>query len=380
MKFCIAAILLISGVATCQELSELSLPPNGGNQKAEVSQWIGPVKITITYHSPNVHGGGGKDRAGHIWGEVVRYGFVDEGFGPTKAAPWRAGANESTTISFSDDVQVEGKPIKAGTYALYLDAEPSGPWVWIFSTAAAGWGSYQYDPRNDALRVSVTPQEASYTEFMTFGFDERRLSAAVAFLQWENKRIPFKIEVPNVNEVYVSRMRKELLVWPGFNYLNWQRAAQFCADNKINLEEALVWADKAIDAPFRGAVFGREDFSTLRTKAAVLSAMGREQESEAIMDKALHLPGGDVLTMHQYGVSLLSKGRKDRALEVFKINRAQHPEDKFVTYLGLARGYTAMGDKEKAIANWELALANVPASQRPNIPNYEKALKALKGN
>jgi len=356
------------------------MPPNGDNQKAEVSQWIGPVKITISYHSPNVHGGGGKDRTGHIWGDLVHYGFTDEGFGPTKAAPWRAGANESTTITFSDDVQVEGKPIKAGTYALYLDVEQSGPWMWVFSTAAQGWGSYQYDPRYDALRVSVNPETAPYTEFMTFGFDERHAKAARAFLQWENKRVPFKIGVPNATELYVSRMRQELLVWPGFNYLNWQRAAQFCADNKINLEEALVWADKAIYEPFRGATVGREDFSTLRTKAAVLRAMGREQDAEAIMEKAIHIPGGPVMQVHQYGMTLLSAGKKERAMEVFKINREQHPQDKFFTYLGLARGYTAMGDKKNAIANWELALPNVPAAFRPNVPEFEKALRELKAS
>jgi Protein of unknown function (DUF2911) len=89
-----------------QELSELTQPPNGANQKAEVSQWIGLVRVTIAYHSPNVHGGGGADRTGHIWGELVKYGFFDDGFGPSRAAPWRAGANENTTISVSHDVKM----------------------------------------------------------------------------------------------------------------------------------------------------------------------------------------------------------------------------------------------------------------------------------
>src|SRR5499425_2080753 len=105
--------------ARSQVHSELAMPPNGDNQRAEVSQWIGLVKVTIDYHSPNVHGGAGADRTGHIWGEVVHYGFTDEGFGPSHAAPWRVGANESTTITFSHDVQIEGHPLKAGTYALF---------------------------------------------------------------------------------------------------------------------------------------------------------------------------------------------------------------------------------------------------------------------
>lgn len=135
MKYLFVAMLLVtlSPVSFAQETSEIATPPNGDNQKAEVSQWIGPVKISIQYHSPHVHNPATNDRTGHIWGELVHYGFFDEGFGPTKGAPWRAGANESTAITFSNDVKVEGKDLKAGTYALFLDVEQSGPWSWIFS-------------------------------------------------------------------------------------------------------------------------------------------------------------------------------------------------------------------------------------------------------
>jgi Protein of unknown function (DUF2911) len=375
------AIAALSGRSVRgQELSELTQPPNGANQKAEVSQWIGLVRITIAYHSPNVHGGGGADRTGHIWGELVKYGFFDDGFGPSRAAPWRAGANENTTISVSHDVKIEGHDLRAGTYALFLELEPSGPWSWILSKQATGWGAYQYDPANDVLRVPVDPQSAPYTEFLTYGFDERRPDSAVAFLQWENKRIAFKIDVPNVNELYVAQMRKDLLGWPGFNYQNWQAAAQFCADNKINLEEALVWANKAISEPFRNAAQGREDFFTLRTKAAVLRAMSREAEADTIMDKAVAEPGTPALPIHQYAVSLVAAGRKDRAMDIFRLNRRLHPDDTFVTYVGLARGFTAVGDKKNAIANWEIAIRNIPENQKQNLAFYQRALDALKGS
>jgi tetratricopeptide (TPR) repeat protein len=371
-------ILCLPGFSLlAQELSEISTPPDGENQKAEVSQWIGPVKISIAYHSPRVHFKGA-ERNGHIWGELVQYGFFDDGFGPSKAMPWRAGANETTTITFSHDVKVEGKDLKAGTYALFLDVEKTGSWNWIFSNSASGWGSYQYDPKNDALRIPTTPRDAPFTEYLTYGFDDRLPASAVAFLQWENKRIPFKIEVPNVNEIYVAQIRKDLQGWPGFNYVNWQNAAQFCADNKVNLEEALVWAEKAIKEPFRGTGPGREDFSTLQTKAAVLTALGRDSEANAVMDKALHVPATEPVTIHRYAMSLLRSGKKEKAMEIFQFNFKEHPNEKFYTYVGLARGYTAMGDKEKAIKNWEIALQNVPEIQKPNRPAYEKALKELR--
>jgi len=376
-----AAVIAVMCLHTvrAQELSELSQPPNGANQKAEVSQWIGLVKVTITYHSPNVHGGGGADRTGHIWGELVKYGFVDDGFGPSKAAPWRAGANETTTISVSHDVKIGGQDLRAGTYGLFLALDPEGPWTWIFSKQT-GWGAYQYDPSNDVLRVPAPPQTAPYTEFLTYGFDERRVDSAVAFLQWETKRIGFKVDVPNANELYVAQMRRDLLAWPGFNYQNWQQAAQFCADHKINLDEALVWANRAISEPFRNAAQGRKDFSTLRTKAAVLQAMGRDSDADSVMDEALAQPGTPPLPIHRYAVTLVAAGRKDRAMEVFKLNRRLHPDDTFVTYVGLARGYTALGDRKNAIANWETALKNIPEDQKQNLAFYQRELDAVKGS
>lgn len=377
-KILIAVVLLLfyPPGSWSQELAELAQPPNGDNQKAVVSQWIGPVQISIAYHSPRVHFKGA-ERTGHIWGELIPYGFFDDGFGPSKAQPWRGGANETTSITFSHDVKVEGKALKAGTYGLFLALAKTGPWTWIFSNNL-GWGAYQYDPKNDVLRVAVNPQAAPFTEFLTYGFDDRLPSSATAFVQWENKRVPFKIEVPNVNDIYVAQIRKQLQSWAGFDYQSWQSAAQFCADNKVNLEEALVWADKAIKEPFRGAALGHEDFSTLQTKAAVLSAMGRESEADATMDKAMHLPGTSVTAVHQGGMRLLRAGRKEKAMEVFKFNAAQHPDEKFYTYVGLARGYTALGDKANAIKNWEIALRNVPQEQKPNLPTYAKALEDLK--
>ena len=379
MKYALAPFLFLAfSIAVAgQENSELSTPPNGDNEHAQVTQWIGPVKISIDYHSPKVHNPDNNDRTGHIWGELVHYGFFDEGFGPTKGAPWRAGANESTTISFSHEVKVEGKDLKAGTYALFLDVEKTGPWNWVFSNHP-GWGSYQYDPKDDALRIPVTPEDAPFTEYLTYGFDDRRPDSALAYLQWEKKRIPIKIEVSNVNGIYVEKMRQDLQSWAGFNYQNWQNAAQFCAANKINLEEALQWADKAINGPFRGATIGHEDFSTVSTKAEVLEAMGRESEADALVEKALHLPGTDAYSLYAYGMGLLRKDKKDKAMKIFTANRQQHLQDKFWTSLGLARGYTALGDKKNAIASWEVVLQNIPSNLSNRMAAYEESLKKLK--
>jgi tetratricopeptide (TPR) repeat protein len=367
----VAALMTICSWAMAQALSG---PPSGNNQKASVTQWIGPVSVTINYSSPDVHGPNGEDRKGHIWGELVHYGFIDQGYGSSKAAPWRAGSNQNTTITFSHDVKIGGKNLKAGTYGLFLDVEKEGDWNWILSNNSASWGSYFYNESEDALRTATTPVDASYTEWLTYGFEERLPASAVAYLQWENKKVPLKIEVPNVNDLYVGLMRNELRNYTGFDIQNWMAAARFCAQNKINLEEALTWADYAISAPFSG----QENFNTLSTKAVVLTAMGRDADASTIMDKAIKLPDANVQAVHQYGRTLLNAGQSKKALEVFQYNFKTHPEEKFTTYVGLARGYTATGDKKNAIKNWETAIKNLPENQKANLAAYEGELKKLK--
>lgn len=373
-KFLAIALLMFIGGKSFAQGQALSIPPSGGNQKSRVTQWIGPVEVTINYSSPNVTAPNGESRKGKIWGGPAHYGFIDQGFGTSKAAPWRAGANANTTISFSHDVKIDGKDLKAGTYGLFLAVEKEGPWTWIFSKNAASWGSYYYSPEEDALRVQSNAVDAEYTEYLTYGFDTRELSTATAYLQWENKRVPFKIDVPNVNELYVGLMRNELRNFAGFDYRNIQQAVMFCVNNKINLEEALTWADAAINPPL-----GIEEFGSLQTKANVLRALNREAEADALMVTAINHPTATVQAIHQYGRTLLGSGKKEKALEVFKLNRQRHPEDKFTTYVGLARGYTAVGDNKNAIKNWEIAIKNLPENQKQNLALYEGELKKLKG-
>lgn len=357
---------------------EISRQPDGNCQKAEVSQWIGLVKITITYHSPSVRSPSGVDRKGHIWGELVRYGFFDDGHGPSKSTPWRAGANESTAISFSHDLKIEGKDIKAGTYALFLDVEKEGSWNWIFSSQL-GWGSYQYDPRNDVLRVPVNPEDGPYTECLTYGFDDRKTNSAIAFLRWENKQISFKIDVPNINQLYIDQIRKELLAWAGFGYENWRTAALICVRYKINLDEALTWADKAIYGGFRGvARSGKMEFSTLQAKALVLLALGRNAEADTVLDAAIHQPGTTSREISFYVNNLIERGIKTKAIEVAKYDQKIHADEKFWPYLNLAKAYSSLSDKKNAIKNWELAIQNIPEDQKESLPDFENELKRLK--
>ncbi|MEL6627727.1 MAG: DUF2911 domain-containing protein, partial [Bacteroidota bacterium] len=110
----------------------LPLPPSGGNQKAEVSQYMGMVKATFTYNSPDVTDSRGNSREGKIWGQLVPYGLSPNNFGTAKEMPWRAGANENTLFSVSHDVMIQGQKLPAGTYGFHIiPGEPNQDWTLI---------------------------------------------------------------------------------------------------------------------------------------------------------------------------------------------------------------------------------------------------------
>ena len=127
--------------------------PRAPSPAAEVSQTIGISKVTINYSRPAVN-----ERAVYGTG-LVHYGYQNLGFGTSDAAPWRAGANENTTITFSHDAQVEGQPIPSGTYGLFMALHEDGKADVIFSKNTSSWGSYFYDPAEDQLKVSITTEE-----------------------------------------------------------------------------------------------------------------------------------------------------------------------------------------------------------------------------
>ncbi|MHB8093836.1 MAG: DUF2911 domain-containing protein [Candidatus Aminicenantales bacterium] len=165
-----------------------------GNQvraslKAAVMQRLGAdTDITISYGRPGVKGR-------KIWGDLVPYGLAPGNkSSKDKPYPWRAGANETTTIEFNKDVMVQGNKLAAGKYGIHMIPSEKD-WIIIFSKNPAGWGSYAYSEAEDALRITVTPVAAPHQEWLAFGFDDLAGTSATAYLWWEKLKVPFKVEV-----------------------------------------------------------------------------------------------------------------------------------------------------------------------------------------
>ncbi len=340
--------------------AQLTALPSGGNKRASVSEGIGITEVTIHYNRPHVN-----KREGHIWGELIPPGFVDQGYGPSKAAPWRAGSNENTTIEFSTDVKIEGQPLAAGKYGFFIAYDPNECTL-IFSKNASSWGSFFYNPAEDVLHVKVKPVPADKSvEWLKYEFADETPNSATVQLQWEKLIIPFKIEVDVVG-IQIASFRKELRSEKGFNWEAWDQAAAYCAQNKTNLDEALLWTDTATSVNFGG----NQSFTALSTQATVLDSLGRTADAAAAMKKAL--PYGSINDLYFYARTLARNKQGKEAFEIFKMNYDKHP-DEFLTNAGMARGYSAIGDYKKALPYAQKALA-----QAPNLPNKNTLTKMVK--
>jgi tetratricopeptide (TPR) repeat protein len=333
--------------------------PSGGNKKAVIGERVGLTDITIHYDRPRVKG-----REGKIWGQLIPAGFVDQGFGSSKAAPWRAGANENTTIEFTRDVMIEGQPIKAGKYGFFIAYDPNEATL-IFSRNNSSWGSFYYDDKEDVLRVKVKPVSLDKSvEWLKYEFFDQSENAATIALEWEKLMIPFKVET-NYNSDQLESFRNELRTERGFYWVAWDQAAQWCLQHNVNMEQALQWADSASGPTFGGQMI----FQPHATKAQILAKLGRTDEADAIMKQSL--PLANMQELHLYGRQLITQKKPKEALDIFKMNYSKNP-NQFTTLMGLTRGYAANADYKNA-----LKYANMALPMAPNDLNKKFVVDAI---
>lgn len=344
----------------------LTTLPSGGNKKASVSERIGLTDVTVYYSRPGVKG-----REGKIWGELVHAGYIDQGFGNSKAAPWRAGANENTVIEFSTPVKINGRDLPAGKYGFFIAYDP-GECTVIFSRNSGSWGSYYYNEKEDALRVKVKPEALDKpVEWLKYEFMNQTENSATIALQWEKLMIPFSVEVDYIN-TQLQTFRNELQTEKGFMWISWDQAANWCLQRNVNLEQALTWADTATSAIFGGD----KAFQAWSTKAQILEKLNRTDEAAATIKQALSF--ASMNEMHYYGRQLIIQKKFKEALEVFKTNHQKNPKQ-FITLVGMVRGLSANADYKGALkyANQALPLAQDPLNKKSVETMIEK-LKAGK--
>ena len=227
---------------------------------ATVSQVIGTTQVELSYHRPAVRGR-------QIWGALVPFGQV-----------WRLGANEATTIRFSDSVTIADKKVPAGTYALF--AIPGAErWTLILNRRAKQSGAWEYDPQQDILRFEVKPKAVPLTEWLSFEIYPAGHGTAYVDLYWEKVRVSFLVEV-DVDERVTALMRKAMSARPR-DWKLFSDAAQYCAEQEIHMGEALGWIDKSLKL--------NTNPQNIQVKAQLLHVTGKETEALQLLEKALQL-------------------------------------------------------------------------------------------
>lgn len=357
----ISFVFLTNSIVSAQQLR---LPGGDVNYKCKSARVVAVTDIEISWNAPGVKG-----REGKIWGaDVAPYGFTVLGFGSNVQSPWRAGADESTTISFSTDVMINGVSLPAGKYGFFIALYPDSS-ILIFNKNTAGWGSYFYNSSLDVLRVSTKQQKdiPVSKERLEYTFSKQTSLSVEVALEWEKWRIPFTVSV-DLQKTTLASIRSQMSGAIGFDPPSLEAAASWCLQNNINFEEALNWINSATD-PNLGGV---KTFSALNIKAGLLSKLNRQPEADALMKLALEQ--ATVNEMHNYGRQLLAQNRIKEAMEVF-LKNFQKNKGAWPTNAGLMRGYSAMGDLKKALEHAKLALAQTPNEESKKI--ISQAVKKL---
>jgi TolA-binding protein len=292
---------------------------------ASVSQRVGLTDITIDYHRPAV----GKRK---IWGGLVPY---DE--------PWRAGANENTTISFSTPVTVGGKQLAAGTYGVHM-IPTAKTWTVALSTVSTAWGSFSYDPKEDAVRFTVTPTTAEHEESLEYRFENSTETSTNVVLQWEKLQVSFPITV-DTKAVTVASIKGQLRGLPKFFWQPWNNAAVWCVKEDCGADQALAWVDESIKV--------QPSFGNLTTKAKLIE---KKDPAGAAKMRADAMKLANEADVNQLAYQLLADKKNSEALDLFRKNVKDHP-DSWNAHDSLGEALAATGDKKGAIANYEKALA-----------------------
>jgi tetratricopeptide (TPR) repeat protein len=244
--------------------------------------------------------------------------------------------------------------LPAGTYGLHT-LPTADQWTIIFSKNSTSWGSFSYDEKEDALRVTVKPHPAELVEALEYSFDDPKPDSVAVTLRWEKLAVPFRVSA-DVNAIVLRSIQNQLRNTGGFTWAGYDEAANWLIDANQNLDQAMKWEDRSIQA--------EERFENLLGKSMILEAQGKKQEAEAMKTKALDIASG--VQLHSYGRGLQIQKKQEEGFAIFKVNVKKHPNE-WYSHGEVARMASAKGDYETASKEMKLALVSAPDVAKPGI-------------
>ena len=283
---------------------------------ATVSQRVGLTDITIDYHRPAVN-------KRKVWGGLVPYDEV-----------WRAGANENTTITFSTPVTVGGKQLAAGTYGLHMIPTTS-KWTIALSNVSTAWGSFTYDEKEDAVRLTATPTPADMEESLEYRFENPTETSVNVVLHWEKLQISFPVTA-DTKAITLASLKLQLRGLARFSWQGWHNASAWALKND-EVDQALAWADKSISL--------QQNYANLTNKAAILDKKKDTKSASDLRAQAMKL--ATEADINNLGYQRMAEKKTDEALSLFRKNVKDHPNS-WNVYDSLGEALSNTGDKKGA--------------------------------
>ncbi len=351
--------LLILSSASLAAVGQGITAPRVPSPAAVVSQTVGISTVTVNYSRPSVKGR-------EVWGALVPYGWNKQAFGTGNEAPWRAGANENTTIRFSHDAMVEGRQVPAGVYGLFFVINKDNTGEVVLSKDSRSWGSFFYDSKQDLLRAPIRVRDIPLTETLTYDFNEVNKTSAELVLNWEKKQFPVKISF-DVDKIVLANAADELKGPVGFSWQGFSTAANYALQNNMGLDQAMLWIDKAIAQ--------HKSFATLSIRSGILKGLNKPEEADKTMADAIAI--ATEVELNLYGYQLMNGGEPDKAIEVLTLNTKRFPKSAN-TWDSLGEAYFNKGDKKTAITYFKKSLdTNPPENVKINSEKFLKQMGAL---
>lgn len=337
-RWLVVAAALLSGAPGALRAQQgapvLVLPSE--SQRARVAQTIGLTDLSVEYGRPGVKGR-------KVWGELVPYGEV-----------WRAGANVNTVFAVTSAFTVGGTRLPAGKYGLHM-IPTANAWTIILNREASNWGSFSYDQAQDAVRFTVTPRPAEHMERLQYTIDDPADSSAVVTLRWEKLAVAFPVAI-STNQVVMDSLSHQLVGLQQFWPTGWLEAARWAVRRNAGLDQAALWADRAVAiAP---------TFAALTTKATVLDRQGKTAAADSLRTAALRV--ATEADVNALGYQYLGDRQVDRAIALFRQNVRDYPRS-WNVYDSLGEALALKGEKREALAMYQKALDLAPAAQHARI-------------
>lgn len=350
-----AIVLFVSNLQA--QFHTLNIPKT--SPKVEETQVLGVTSITISYHSPATRG---RD----VWKDVVPY--------DGKPLPWRAGANMNTTISFTTDVMIEGKSLKAGVYGFHIIPHKDNTHTLLFAHNSQQWGSYYLDTEKDiTLKVDVKDTVCTFSEQMDYEFINRSESSVKIALQWGEKSIPFEVSV-DLNKTVIASFRKELRGSNTYRWEAWNDAALWCYNHNTNLEEALTWANRSMTGGY-GGFAANKNLINLSTKMKILEALGKNEEMTTTFAETENINDYSANQAYDFSYTLITMKKDTEAISFLEKAIKKHPE---VWYLKLNLGAAQyfMGKTKQTFKTFESM--KTPDSFKKRLQGIMEDMKAGK--